>query len=159
MPSILMPSSSFSYNSQPFSFSWTEVLSEATHISKHAQGSKWDATLLSRKQSRLLSLMLRCPASSSPQSTEDGTELAIMQWQRSQFPSHSHISTWHTLSSRKDRQQSTCTPTHAHANHKSSAMFFFSLTGVNVFVCAVCMLQPENPTGLSQADDWENRGH
>lgn len=54
--------------------SLTGVLSEATHISRHAHGSKWDATLLGlldRERSRLLSLTLRCPAVSSPQITED----------------------------------------------------------------------------------------
>lgn len=54
--------------------SLTGVLSEDTHISKRAHGSKWDATLLGllgRKRSRLLSLTLRCPAVSSPQITED----------------------------------------------------------------------------------------
>lgn len=51
--------------------SLTGVLSEAPHISRHAHGSKWDATLLSRKRSRLLSLTLRCPAVSSPQIIED----------------------------------------------------------------------------------------
>lgn len=51
-------------------------------------GSKWDATflsLLSGKQSRLLSLTLRCPAGSSPQSAEDGAEIVIMRRRRSQF--------------------------------------------------------------------------
>lgn len=137
----LSSSSFFSCISQPLSFSWTEVLSEATHISKHALGSKWDATLLSllsRKQSRLLSLMLRCPASSSRQSTEDGTELTIMQWQRRQFSSHGHISAWHTLWSREGRhKQRTCTPTHAHTNHKRDV--FLPPMRWYVCVCVLCV--------------------
>lgn len=51
-------------------------------------GSKWDATflsLLSGKQSRLLSLTLRCPAGSSPQSAGDAAEILIMRRRRSQF--------------------------------------------------------------------------
>lgn len=51
-------------------------------------GSKWDATflsLLSGKQSRLLSLTLHCPAGSSPQSVADAAEILIMRRRRSQF--------------------------------------------------------------------------
>lgn len=86
-------SSSSSTHSLAIPLSLTEGLSEATHISKDARASKWDAALLSRKQSHLLSLTLCCPAGSALQSTEDGTEITIMQCQRSQFLSHSHIGT------------------------------------------------------------------
>lgn len=91
------------------------------------------SAFLCTKQSPLLSLTPRCPASSSLQSTEDGTEIAIMQWQRSHFHSCSHISTWHILWRREDwHEQSTCT--HTQTTKAVKCQMF-------MHVCAMCVTQ------------------
>lgn len=55
----------------------------------------------------------------------------------------------HTM---KERGLTRAEHMHAHTDHKSSEM-----SDVYACVCYVC--HPENPAGLSQAADWENRGH
>lgn len=106
---------------------------------KRCSASKWDAallSLLSRKQSHLLSLTLCCPASSALQSTEDGTEITIMQRQGSQFHSRSHISTYsadtqtYNVTHSASQVGSTCTCTH---NHKCNLVIFYP-TYVNTSV-------------------------
>lgn len=150
-----LPSFSASRSLAQLSLSLTEGLSEATHISKDALASKWAAALpglLSRKQSHLLSLTLRCAAASALQSTEDSTEITIIQCQGSQFLSHGHINIHrrahthrhrHTLLSREDRhEQRACTWTHAH----------------NFSLCE-CMCACQSLSRLPHAADWENRSH
>lgn len=157
-------SSSSSTHSLAIPLSLTEGLSEATHISKDARASKWDAALLSRKQSHLLSLTLCCPAGSALQSTEDGTEITIMQCQRSQFLSRSYIGTPSAESlTQTHRQHHTSAPDRTQAKdmhtntwtptlYRTCSLFFLFFSYTYYCRCfAVCV----SPAGFPQAADWE----
>lgn len=134
--------------------SLTGVLSEATHISGHAHGSKWDATLLGllcRKRSRLLSLTLRCLAVSSPQITEDDNYVLAEE------PIFTRAATSvHDTYSQVGR---TDTSKAHHSNtwpYKSGAVFSpFMDVGC---VCNSCV-SAADPAGLPLLNDWQNGDH